>query len=1063
MSIRSWFVVPMLLAASLAATAAPDTIRIDNGVFGSTNTPRDGWEESIIISPNTPCSIIGVMIYYGAGTGQDEVRITGDASEGTIPPTQYCFPYNTLGLATTDVTGPGWKTIMFNGQGIRIDGNERIVVQHVMSASGPRWGQDNNGQSPTTSYQYDPVSPNPNFFNIPGIYYLAKGDYMVRLIIDNKPAYRKPPTWVDVTAEVGLPSGTSAIKSDQLSVVDLDADGFDDLCVAGQFFRNKGNGTFEKITAPFAAGAPTAWADVDNDGDVDCIVAGGFGSEKLWRNDGAGKFTDVTPSSGLSNNAPLVTALWLDIENDGDLDLFLANGRSESNGNEVYFQDKLWRNDGDWKFTDVTTSSGVAKGEPAPYFDTWGASLTDYNNDGRTDIFVATYRLAPDRLYRNNGDGTFTEVSKETGTQGIATTQPQYFGHGMGSEWTDVNNDGNVDLIVGNLGHPDSRAQYSNPSLMLISGGASSNWTFTNDADFRGNGYVWHGIAFKEMNAGVCAADFNHDGYTDVWHGQISYEAFGTGANRPAHFYLGSKHSIPSRRRFDDITWESGMFIHGAWTACRLDYDRDGDLDLICASGTERVKLFRNDLPKSGSSINLPAAGSSITIRLRDVRQGKNRTGYGARIVLYANGNSYTRWLPGTVSGGRMSQMTEDLHVGIPTTTIDSVVVHWPGNLITRHTGLKPHTYVEITSDGKSTAILSNLKPAQIYPSHGAIMYENEQFSWESPTPTTEIEIRREDSTRTVVHLGSVTGTSYKHSLPKDGQVYSWRIKSTQPNSQWTPYWTFSVGAPRPSTVLLFNPVNGSVEIPTSPNFWWTEATYKMQGATIPVLYHVTVANQETGSQRVVYVDTMVADRTLDVVDLPSNTPLMCQVTPINPVDPSFFVRGDSAVSRFRTYDVPGAPSIIFPPNNAESVTTRPRFQWSRPRTVDKGFELEVDTLPSFATATLKRASDTSITWTPPLKSGRRYYWRARGNNRAGNGFWSGGATFVTAGTTSVQDINQQNCEPTSIECYDLRGNPIGRWRVEEGSEFLNSIHGVFLLVKCDELGKPCGSELVIR
>ncbi len=1062
MSIRPWFILPILLLATLTATAAPDTIRIDNGVFGSTNPAREGWEESIIISPNTPCSIIGVMIYYGAGTGQDEVRITGDASEGTIPPTQYCFSYNTLGIATTDVTGPGWKTIMFSGQGIRIDGNERVVVQHVMSANGPRWGQDNNGQSPTTSYQYDPVSPNPNFFNIPGIYYLAKGDYMVRLIIDDTPAYRKPPTWVDVTAEAGLPSGTNALKTDQLSLVDWDRDGYDDLYVAGQFFRNKG-GTFEKIDAPFAAGAPTAWADADNDGDVDCFVAGGFGSEKLWRNDGAGKFTDVTASSGLTNNAPLVTALWLDIENDGDLDLFLGNGRSESNGNEVYFQDKLWRNDGNWKFTDVTASSGIAKGEPAPFFDTWGASLTDYNNDGRTDIFVATYRLAPDRLYRNNGDGTFTEVSRETGAQGIPTTQPQYFGHGMGSEWTDVNNDGNVDLIVGNLGHPDSRAQYSNPTLMLINGGASSNWNFTNDAAFRGNGYVWHGIAFKEMNAGVCAADFNHDGYTDVWHGQISYEAFGAGANRPAHFYLGSKHSIPSRRRFDDVTWESGMFIHGAWTACRLDYDRDGDMDLICASGTERVKLFRNDLPKSGSSTDYPKAGSSITVRLRDVRSGKNSSGYGARIILYAGGESYARWLPGTVSGGRMSQMTEDLHVGFPATTIDSIVVHWPGSLVTRHVGLKPHTYTELSSDGKSAAVLANLQPAQINPSHGAVMYEGEEFTWESPTPTTEIEIRREDSSKTVVHTGSVSGPSYKHNLPKDGQVYSWRIRSTQPNGQWTPYWVFSVGAPRPSSVLLFNPVNGSVEIPTSPSFWWTEATYKMQGATFPILYHVLVANQETGSKRVVYIDTMIPQRSLDVVDLPVNTPLMCQVTPINPVDPSLHVRGDSAVSRFRTYDIPAAPFTIFPVNNAESVTTRPRFQWSRPRAVDKGFELEVDTLPSFATATLKRASDTSITWTPPLKAGRRYYWRARGNNLAGNGFWSTGTTFVTAGTTDIRETESQDCNGTTIECFDLRGKLIIKGPAEQLSHLLEDLHGPLLVLKRDELGQPCGSELVIR
>lgn len=1056
MSIRPWFILPMLLIASLTATTAPDTVRVDNGVYGSTNPARNGWEESIIISPNKPCSIIGVMIYYGAGTGQDEIRITGDASEGTIPPTQYCFSYNTLGSATANVSAPGWQVVMFDGQEIRIDGNERVVVQHVMSASGPRWGQDNNGQSPTTSYQYDPVSPNPNFFNIPGIYYLAKGDYMVRLIINEAPAYRKPPTWVDVTFDAGLPSGTAALKTDQLSVVDWNADGYDDLHVAGQFFQNN-KGTFEKITAPFAAGAPTAWADVDNDGDMDCFVAGGFGGEKLWRNDGKGMFTDVTASSGLINNAPLVTALWFDMDLDGDLDVFLANGRSESNGNEVYFQDKLWRNDGDWKFTDVTSPSGIAKGEAAPFFDTWGASLTDYNNDGRTDIFVATYRLAPDRLYRNNGDGTFTEVSKETGTQGIPTTQAQYFGHGMGSEWTDVNNDGNVDLIVGNLGHPDSRAQYSNPSLLMISGSSTANWKFTNDASITGNALTWHGIAFKEMNAGVCAADFNHDGYTDVWHGQISYEAFGAGANRPAHFYLGTKYVIPSKRRFKDITWESGMFIHGAWTACRLDYDRDGDMDLICASGTERVKLFRNDLPKEGSS---------ITLRLRDVRSGKNSSAYGARMVLYAGGERHTRWLPGTVSGGRMSQMTEDLHVGFQASTIDSVVVHWPGGSSTKHTGLAPQTYLTLSSDGKSEPIITHLRASQVSPTHGSIINSPTDllatFLWSTTAQRSEFEVQDIGDTPPQTQRLQVSDNKGQLLL-KFGHTYAWRVRSIEPNGEWTPYWTFSVSPPKPSSVYINGPSNGAIDVPTSTTVWWSEASYQMKGATIPVMYHIRVANQETGLQRVVFIDTMVSERSLNVAQLPSNTPLVCEVTPVNPVYSSFYVRGNSTISRFRTYDIPAAPSTIFPANNAESVTTRPRFQWSRPRAVDKGFELEVDTLSSFATATMKRASDTSITWTPPLKAGRRYYWRARGNNLAGSGFWSGGATFVTAGTTNVREAEPRDCSSTMIECYDLRGKLLAKGLAEHRSSLLEGLNGAVVILKRDELGQPCGSELVIR
>ena len=119
--------------------------------------------------------------------------------------------------------------------------------------------------------------------------------------------------------------------------------------------------------------------------------------------------------------------------------------------------------------------------------------------------------------------------------------------------------------------------------------------------------------------------------------------------------------------------------------------------------------------------------------------------------------------------------------------------------------------------------------------------------------------------------------------------------------------------------------------------------------------------------------------------------------------------------------------------------------------------------MPSFATATLKRASDTSITWTPPLKAGRRYYWRARGNNLAGNGFWSTGTTFVTAGTTDIRETESQDCNGTTIECFDLRGKLIIKGPAEQLSHLLEDLHGPLLVLKRDELGQPCGSELVIR
>lgn len=982
----------LLCAVFLSAAgmyARTDTVYRDNGIYSVVNTITSGWEESIILQPGAPCRIVGISVYY-VGIGTDTIRITGDASEGTIPPTVWAYAYNTLAKRVVNVTQTGWTYIDLSQDSLLIGGFDRVVVQHLVRAGAPQFGQD-AGQSPPSSYYYDPLTPNPNFLQIPGIYYLSRGDYMVRLHVEYLyPLPTKgsepmpPPSLLDVTRRNELlnTDGT-AIRSDMVSIVDVNSDGYEDVVIGGQIFMNGEGLGFTRWGTNISAGA-TVWADVDNDGDPDCFAMNGFGNDKLYRQNADGTFTDLG-NAGIVNDAPAVAPLWLDYNSDGAVDLFIANGRTEQNGQEVYFQDRLFRNKKDGTFEDVTIQSKIADGEPSPYFDTWGASVCDYNNDGRTDIFVATYRLAPDRLYKNNGDGTFTDVSGTTGVQGMPTSVPGYFGHGMGSDWADIDNDGDVDLAVGNLGHPDSRAQYSNPSLLFKNSGAPS---FQFMPMIRANG----GVTFKEMNAGMCFFDYDHDGDQDLWHGQISYQAFGSDSTRYSHIYRNDG-------SMTDVTWELGMRIHGAWTGVRFDFDNDGDMDLLCASGTENIKLFRNDASR----------GSAIIVRLRhSISSTVQQEPYGARVVLTANGKRYHRWLPGTVAGGRATQMTNRLHFGIGTASqADSIVVYWADGMVTRVGPTQRNGMLVIDRNASVGNSSIGLVPRLKSPSNFAIKsptsttlrwYSTQTTIGTASAYTVEASYDSTFTTSLVFgNAGGVADTSYTLSGLQNGKTVFWRVSAK--DAFFSSVWNFTVGSPMPKTPTLIAPTQDAMGVRTKKAvFQWTRSTFSSFEQP-PVTYDVQIASDTTFTDIVKDVTNRI-DTTLTDIVLEPLTEYAWRVRARSVES----VGAWSGVGRFTTYGLPGAVALNLPADSATGQLLRPRFEWRHIEWEDGGFVLEYDTVPSFATTTPRQRTDTVSTPIGALKPGRRYFWHIAAKNDEGQGPWSAVWTFVVDATSDIRN-----------------------------------------------------------
>lgn len=250
--------------------------------------------------------------------------------------------------------------------------------------------------------------------------------------------------FTNIGGELGLPTGGDEIRG--LSWGDFDGDGFVDLLggsnvvpvVPGQnrsyVWKNDSGRTFTEVAAGIGLTIPERisrqanWIDFDNDGRLDLYASNRSGPNQLYRNEG-GRFAPVMGEGGVNDLRPTVGSCWFDYNRDGRLDLFLANQSGAT--------DALWRNDGG-SFVNVAPALGMDQPGRDRSEGGVGCAIGDYNNDGHFDVFVAVY--GANLLYRNNGDGSFTEVAAAAGVDND--------GHAVGAAWGDYDNDGHLDLFV---------------------------------------------------------------------------------------------------------------------------------------------------------------------------------------------------------------------------------------------------------------------------------------------------------------------------------------------------------------------------------------------------------------------------------------------------------------------------------------------------------------------------------------------------------------------------------------------------------------------------------------
>ena len=455
-------------------------------------------------------------------------------------------------------------------------------------------------------------------------------------------------------------------------------------------YRNNGDGSFTDITAKAGVSAEglfgmgVAVGDYDNDGFPDLLVLG-YGRCILYHNNGNGTFTDVTAHAGVANAGRWASsAAWFDYDNDGRLDLIIANYVDWSPERNFYCGDRgpgmrsychpddfhgepptLFHNNGDGTFRDVSQSSGVgAKGSNG-----LGVVTFDYDNDGWQDIFIANDHM-PNFLFHNNRDGTFREVGY---TAGVAVSGEGQFEAGMGTDAADTTGDGRLDLIVTHLDMQLARL-YQN----------MGDGTF-DDATFRSKlSYA----TFHMSGFGTRFMDYDNDGSRDI------FMANGHVLDNIQRYHADTQYAEPKlmfrnlgRGIFENVSDQLGpdfLLPRVSRGAAIGDFDNDGDLDILVNNNGQPPQLLRNDGGNANHWLEILLIGTK-----------SNRDGVGARVKIRAGDLT----LYDQRKGGMSYQSAQDprLHFGLGQySKVDSIEIVWPSGMVTRLSGLKSDQMIAV-------------------------------------------------------------------------------------------------------------------------------------------------------------------------------------------------------------------------------------------------------------------------------------------------------------------------------------------------------------------------------